>query len=127
MQKPQAKSAAYGPWLVGLGAALWGTESAWRIPLNELFDAEVIVFWEHILILLMFLPILLPNLGELRKVDLRTWGFLGFSGFAGSAADSFALFARFESKLEQYRGNLERSAVELAKEKSDDAEYQSAH
>ena len=38
------------------------------------------------------------------------------AGFAGSAADSFSLFARFESKLEQYRGNLERSAVELAKD-----------
>ena len=33
------------------------------------------------------------------------------AGFAGSAADSFALFSRFEAKLEQYRGNLERSAV----------------
>ena len=38
------------------------------------------------------------------------------AGFAGSAADSFALFGRFESKLEQYRGNLERSVVELAKD-----------
>lgn len=38
------------------------------------------------------------------------------AGFAGSAADSFALFSRFESKLEQYRGQLERSAVELAKD-----------
>ena len=38
------------------------------------------------------------------------------AGFAGSAADSFALFSRFESKLEQYRGNVERSAVELAKD-----------
>ncbi|PYR00509.1 MAG: HslU--HslV peptidase proteolytic subunit [Acidobacteria bacterium] len=38
------------------------------------------------------------------------------AGFAGSAADSFALFSRFESKLEQYRGNLARSAVELAKD-----------
>src|SRR5438477_12495191 len=38
------------------------------------------------------------------------------AGFAGSAADSFALFARFEAKLEQYRGSLERSAVELAKD-----------
>ena len=38
------------------------------------------------------------------------------AGFAGSAADSFALFSRFESKLEEYRGNLERSAVELAKD-----------
>src|SRR6266480_1076478 len=76
---------SHGPWLVGLGAALWGTESAWRIPLNELFDADVIVFWEHVLILLMFLPLLLPNLGERRKIDISTWGYLLFSGFAGSA------------------------------------------
>jgi ATP-dependent HslUV protease subunit HslV len=38
------------------------------------------------------------------------------AGFAGSTADAFALFARFESKLEQYNGNLPRSVVELAKE-----------
>lgn len=38
------------------------------------------------------------------------------AGFAGSAADSFALFSRFEAKLDQYRGNLERSAVELARD-----------
>jgi len=38
------------------------------------------------------------------------------AGFAGSAADSFALFSRFESKLEQYRGNLERASVELARD-----------
>jgi drug/metabolite transporter (DMT)-like permease len=68
-----------------LGAALWGTESAWRIPLNNLFDAPVIVFWEHVLILLIFLPFLLPKLGELPKVSGRTWGYLIFSGFAGSA------------------------------------------
>ena len=38
------------------------------------------------------------------------------AGFAGSAADSFALFSRFESKLEAYRGSLGRSVVELAKD-----------
>ena len=38
------------------------------------------------------------------------------AGFAGSAADSFALFSRFESKLEQYNGNLDRAAVELARD-----------
>ncbi|MFY9561196.1 MAG: ATP-dependent protease subunit HslV [Terriglobales bacterium] len=38
------------------------------------------------------------------------------AGFAGSTADAFSLFSRFESKLEQYHGNLGRSAVELAKE-----------
>jgi|SRR5215471_14952488 len=38
------------------------------------------------------------------------------AGFAGSTADAFALFARFEAKLEQFNGNLPRAVVELAKE-----------
>jgi ATP-dependent HslUV protease subunit HslV len=38
------------------------------------------------------------------------------AGFAGSAADAFALFSRFEAKLEEYRGNMERAVVELAKD-----------
>jgi ATP-dependent HslUV protease subunit HslV len=38
------------------------------------------------------------------------------AGFAGSTADAFTLFSRFESKLEQYHGNLSRGAVELAKD-----------
>jgi ATP-dependent HslUV protease subunit HslV len=37
-------------------------------------------------------------------------------GFAGASADAFTLMERFEDKLEQYRGNVNRSAVELAKE-----------
>ena len=85
MTNRPASSVKYGPWLVALGAALWGTESAWRIPLNNLFDAEVIVFWEHVLILLIFLPLLLMQLREIPRIPARTWGFLIFSGFAGSA------------------------------------------
>jgi ATP-dependent HslUV protease, peptidase subunit HslV len=38
------------------------------------------------------------------------------AGFAGSTADAFTLFSRFEAKLDQYHGNLGRSAVELAKD-----------
>ena len=38
------------------------------------------------------------------------------AGFAGSAADAFTLSEKFESKLQEYRGNLERAAVELARE-----------
>ncbi|MDE1176840.1 MAG: ATP-dependent protease subunit HslV [Edaphobacter sp.] len=38
------------------------------------------------------------------------------AGFAGSTADAFSLFSRFETKLEQYAGNLGRAAVELAKD-----------
>src|SRR6476660_488715 len=84
-QNRKTPSATYGPWLVGLGAALWGTESAWRIPLNELFDAQVIVFLEHVLILLMMLPLLLSTLKSLPEIDARTWSYLSFSAFAGSA------------------------------------------
>ncbi|HLA77339.1 MAG TPA: ATP-dependent protease subunit HslV [Vicinamibacteria bacterium] len=38
------------------------------------------------------------------------------AGFAGSTADALALFAKFDAKIEEYRGNLERAAVELSKE-----------
>jgi ATP-dependent HslUV protease subunit HslV len=38
------------------------------------------------------------------------------AGFAGSTADAFALFSKFEGKLEQYHGNLSRAAVELGKD-----------
>ena len=100
MQNPKTRTATYGPWLVGLGAALWGTESAWRIPLNELFDAKVIVFWEHVFILIMFVPILISRLDEIPKVRARTWGFLIFSGFAGSAVGTvfFTLALKFMEK-----------------------------
>src|SRR2546428_7191336 len=85
MQNRRTRAARYGPWLVGLGAALWGTESAWRIPLNELFDAKVIVFWEHVFILIVFRPILISRMKEIPKICARTWGYMLFSGFAGSA------------------------------------------
>lgn len=38
------------------------------------------------------------------------------AGFAGSVADAFTLFDKFEKKLEEYQGNIQRAAVELAKE-----------
>src|SRR4051794_30692727 len=38
------------------------------------------------------------------------------AGFAGAAADAFALLERFEAKLDQYKGNLKRAAIELAKD-----------
>jgi len=50
-----------------------------------------------------------------RKIRLLHKGTV-LSGFAGAAADAFALFTRFEAKLEEFRGNLERAAVELVKD-----------
>src|SRR5271170_3690774 len=46
----------------------------------------------------------------------RLYGGKILAGFAGSTADAFALFARFETKLEQHNGNLPRAVVELAKD-----------
>lgn len=74
-----------GPWLVALGAGLWGTESAWRIPLNEVFSPNVLVFWEHVVLVACALPLILPRLGELRRVSARAIAWLIFSGVAGSA------------------------------------------
>ena len=53
--------------------------------------------------------------GSARKLR-RLYNDKIVAGFAGSTADAFALFSRFESKLEQFNGNLSRSVVELAKE-----------
>ena len=50
-----------------------------------------------------------------RKVR-KVHGDRVLAGFAGAAADAFTLFARFEAKLEEHRGNLPRAAVELAKD-----------
>jgi ATP-dependent HslUV protease subunit HslV len=53
--------------------------------------------------------------GSARKLR-RLYNDKILAGFAGSTADAFALFSRFESKLEQFNGNLPRAVVELAKE-----------
>ncbi len=50
-----------------------------------------------------------------RKVR-RMYNDTVIAGFAGAAADAFALFAKFDAKLEEYSGNLPRAAVELAKD-----------
>jgi len=51
-----------------------------------------------------------------RAVKVRRVGDRVLAGFAGSAADGLTLFEKFEAKLQEYRGNLPRAAVELAKE-----------
>ena len=53
--------------------------------------------------------------GNARKVR-RLYQSKVISGFAGGVADAFALFERFEGKLEKHSGNLTRAAVELAKD-----------
>lgn len=51
---------------------------------------------------------------KVRKFDTEKGIILG--GFAGAAADALTLFEKFESKLEEYEGDLTRAVVELAKD-----------
>ena len=53
--------------------------------------------------------------GNARKVR-RLYNDTILAGFAGATGDAFSLLTRFEGKLEQYHGNLERAAIELSKE-----------
>jgi ATP-dependent HslUV protease, peptidase subunit HslV len=53
--------------------------------------------------------------GKARKVRRLGDGNI-LAGFAGSTADAFTLLSRFETKLEQYQGQLERAAIELSKD-----------
>ncbi|MBA3247003.1 MAG: ATP-dependent protease subunit HslV [Pyrinomonadaceae bacterium] len=53
--------------------------------------------------------------GRARKIR-RLYNERILAGFAGASADAFSLLTRFESKLEQYHGNLERAAIELSKD-----------
>ncbi|MHB8882194.1 MAG: ATP-dependent protease subunit HslV [Thermodesulfovibrionales bacterium] len=56
--------------------------------------------------------VLKHNAKKIRKM----YGDKVLAGFAGATADAFTLFEKFEGKLEAYRGNLTRAAVELAKD-----------
>ncbi|HSK71261.1 MAG TPA: ATP-dependent protease subunit HslV, partial [Pyrinomonadaceae bacterium] len=53
--------------------------------------------------------------GNARKVR-RIYNGKVLAGFAGATADAFSLLSRFETKLEQFQGQLERAAVELSKD-----------
>lgn len=53
--------------------------------------------------------------GNARKIRRLAGGSI-LAGFAGATADAFSLLSRFETKLEQFQGQLERSAIELSKD-----------
>lgn len=96
-EKPSLRS--YGPWLVALGAALWGTENYWRywladrvengVHLGLGYDAAVMVFVEHLLQLPFWIGLVLylvPHVKQvLARIPKQAYGYMLFSGVAGSA------------------------------------------
>lgn len=70
---------------VVIGAALWGTETYFRVNLNEHFDPEVLVFHEHLFCIFFTLPFLFSKIKGLKQVPRSSWIYLILSGSVGSA------------------------------------------
>lgn len=78
-----------GPLFVIIGACLWGTESYFRIHLNKVFDADVLVFIEHLVCIAITLPIFIFKGARLRGYSAKTWTYLFLSGALGSAIGAY--------------------------------------
>jgi drug/metabolite transporter (DMT)-like permease len=74
-----------GPVLVIAGASMWGLETFWRVRLNARFDADVLVFHEHWMGLVLTSPFLLLGARALRGVSRKAWISMVASGVLGSA------------------------------------------
>ena len=74
-----------GPALVVAGASMWGLETFWRIPLGQRFDADILVFHEHWMGLLITSPFLLLGARALRTVSRKAALSMVASGVLGSA------------------------------------------
>ena len=78
-------------WLVALAAALWGTDALLRAPLAGALPASTIVFWEHVIIVLVLVPLLPAALRAFRAASPRDRAALVVIG-AGASAVATALF-----------------------------------
>lgn len=84
----------YGLLLVVLAAMLWGTDSLFRRPLTESLSPVTVVFLEHVVLVLVLLPLLARSASVLRSLNRRDWVALSFIALGGSvAATSLFTFA----------------------------------
>ena len=74
-----------GPALVIAGASMWGLETYWRLPLGRKLDADILVFHEHWMGLLLTMPFLVLGAGKLRTVSRKAMISMVGSGVLGSA------------------------------------------
>jgi drug/metabolite transporter (DMT)-like permease len=94
LERHRRRKLGVGPYWVALGTALWGTESAFRIPLTEkgrfgkdgLYHSDVLVLIEHVFILGSFIPWIIANRATWpSRISLRAWIYVVISGICGSA------------------------------------------
>jgi drug/metabolite transporter (DMT)-like permease len=74
-----------GPLFIIIGAALWGTETFFRVNLNTRFDSEVLVFYEHLFCIVFALPFFAFSYKGLKQITKQSWVYLILSGVIGSA------------------------------------------
>lgn len=78
-------------WLVAVAASLWGLSALWRSPLAQEFPSLTVVFWEHLILVVLVAPWLLPAVRRLRAASVRTQVAVAVIG-AGSSALATTLF-----------------------------------
>jgi DME family drug/metabolite transporter len=78
-------------WLVAIAAALWGTDGLLRVPLAQVLPAATVVFWEHLLVVLVLSPLIPRAVRALRGCRPREWAAVLVIG-GGSSALATALF-----------------------------------
>jgi drug/metabolite transporter (DMT)-like permease len=78
-------------WLVALAASLWGLSALWRSPLARDYPSLAIVFWEHVIIVALIAPWVVPALRRLVRTSVRTQVAVVVIG-AGSSAIATTLF-----------------------------------
>lgn len=93
MSTPTRPAHRDATWLVALGAALWGSDALLRLPLSQQYAASTIVFLEHLVIVAVTLPWLLPALRAFTAASVRTKVAVVVIG-AGASALATVLFTQ---------------------------------
>jgi drug/metabolite transporter (DMT)-like permease len=82
---------------VACGAALWGTDTLFRRPLTGVLGPTQIVLYEHLILTLLVLPIIIANRSYLGKIQTRVWGALIATAWIGSALSTVLFTAAIRS------------------------------
>lgn len=97
LSMPQASSRfiRLAPWLVFIAAMLWATDAPLRLHLTQSLSSEFIVLAEHLVSVVIVLPLILTSLGTIRRLTLKQWLAIAAIAIGGSALASIAFTEAF--------------------------------
>lgn len=85
----------FGPYLIFLAAMLWATDAPFRVHLTQEFPSSFIVLIEHLIDVVILVPIVFTLLPQLKKLTAKQWVSVGVVAIGGSALASFAFTQAF--------------------------------